>query len=77
MGTEFSVIEPLPSKPIRVGLTCRLWQRSGRRVILKIAQAVGVMVQLTRRIHGLHREIECQVMGANIDRFIGESARRC
>ena len=77
MNTTPASVEPRVSKPIRVGLTCWLWQRSRRRVILQIAQATGVTVRLTHRIRGLHREIECQVSGPNVDRFIGEFARRC
>ncbi len=65
------------AQPISVGLTCWLWQRSRRRVIEQIAQATGVTLRLTHRIRGLHREIECQVSGPNVDRFIGEFARRC
>lgn len=77
MDTALSATEPLAPKPICVGLTSWLWQRSRRQAILQIAQATGVTVQLTKRIHGLHRVIECQVTGPNVDRFIGEFARRC
>lgn len=77
MATDLPAIESLPSKPICIGLTSWLWQRSRRQAILQIAQATGVTVQLTKRIHGLHRVIECQVTGPNVDRFIGEFARRC
>jgi hypothetical protein len=38
---------------------------------------MGVTLQLTQHIHGLRLEIECQVSGENVERFIGEFARRC
>jgi len=38
---------------------------------------MGVSLQLTERIHGLRRDIQCQVTGKNVDRFIGEFARHC
>lgn len=65
------------SKPITVGLTCWLWQSSRRRVIEQIAQATGVTLRFSQRVRGLHRVIDCQVSGPNVDRFIGEFARRC
>ena len=64
---------PLPAKPICVGLTCWRWQRTKPQAIRQLAQRLGVTVQLTEKIHGLRREIEAQVTGPNIDRFI----RRC
>lgn len=64
------------TKPIAVGLTCWLWQRRARR-IMRLAQSLGVNLQLTQRIHGLRREIDCQVSGENAERFIGEFVRRC
>ena len=67
---------PSPAKPISVGLTCWLWQRRAGTIV-KIAQRMGVQVQLTQHIHGLRREIECQVSGENVDRFIGEFVRHC
>jgi hypothetical protein len=66
-----------PGKPILVGLTCWRWQRSRAQAIIRLAQRLGVTLQLTERLHGLRREIECQVSGANVDRFIGEFVRRC
>lgn len=69
-------VEPWPGKPISVGLTCWLWQRKADRVI-QLSQRLGVSLQLTERVHGLHREIQCQVSGKNVDRFIGEFVRRC
>lgn len=68
--------ERASAKPISMGLTCWLWQRRGR-TIAQLAQRTGVTVELTQRIHGLRRDIECQVSGENVDRFIGEFMRRC
>ena len=62
-------------KPIRVGLTCWLWERNRSREIQNLAQRVGVSVKVSEKIHGLHREIEAQVSGRNVDHFIGEFAR--
>jgi len=67
---------PLP-KPICIGLTCWRWQTSRALAIVKLADQLGVTVQLTQRIHGLHREIEAQVSGRNVDRFLGEFVRHC
>ena len=67
--------ETLPAKPIRVGLTCWRWERERPRAILRLAQRLGVTVKLTEKIHGLHREIEAQVSGRNVDSFISEFAR--
>ena len=71
----------LPSKPICVGLTCWRWERARPRELLRLAQKLGVTVELTveltERIHGLHREIEARVSGRNVDRFIGEFVRHC
>ncbi len=67
----------LPSKPICVGLTCWRWERARPRELLRLAQQLGVTVELTERIHGLHREIEARVSGRNVDRFIGEFVRHC
>jgi hypothetical protein len=69
-------VTSLPAKPICVGLTCWLWQRKSRAV-LKLAQSLGVKVELTERVRGLHREIEARVSGRNVDRFIGEFVRHC
>ncbi len=79
MPTEQSAtpIESLPAKPIRVGLTCWRWESKRPQAILRLAERLGVTVQLTEKIHGLRREIEAQVTGQNIDRFIGEFVRRC
>ena len=75
--TTTASTEPALGKPISVGLTCWRWQRSRVRNVVQLAQRLGVTVQLTQRIHGLRREIECQVSGANVDRFIGEFVRHC
>jgi len=64
-------------KPICVGLTCWLWEVGRPKAIVELAQRMDVKVQLTQRIHGLHREIEAQVSGRNVDRFIGEFVRHC
>jgi hypothetical protein len=66
-----------PAKPICIGLTCWRWQSQKAEAIRRLAKSLGVTVQLTERIHGLHREIEAQVSGQNIDRFLGEFARHC
>jgi hypothetical protein len=76
MPTPQSQSLPSSGKPIAVGLTCWLWQRRTERLI-QLAQRLGVRLQLTERIHGLHREIQCEVSGENVDRFIGEFVRRC
>jgi hypothetical protein len=65
------------SPPIRVGLTCWRWESQRPQAILRLAQRLGVTVHLTEKIHGLRREIEAQVSGQNIDRFIGEFVRHC
>jgi len=69
-------LETPSAKPICVGLTCWLWQRKSQAV-LKLAQNLGVKVELTERVRGLHREIEARVSGRNVDRFIGEFVRHC
>ena len=68
---------PLPARPICVGLTCWRWQSKKPQAILRLAQRLGVTVQLTQKIRGLHREIEAQVTGGDTDRFIGEFVRHC
>ena len=65
------------SKPICVGLTCWRWESRRPQAIIRLAQSLGVTVHLTEKIHGLRREIEAQVSGQNIDRFIGEFVRHC
>ena len=66
-----------PSKPICVGLTCWRWEWRRGQAILQLAERLGVTVQLTQKLHGLHREIEARVSGQNVDRFIGEFVRHC
>ena len=70
-------VEAMPPKPICVGLTCWLWERGRPKAIVELAHSMGVSVQLTQKFHGLHREIEAQVSGQNVDRFIGEFVRHC
>ena len=78
MDSPSSPIQEIPTtKPICVGLTCWLWEMGRPRAIIELAQKMGVTVQLTQKIHGLHREIEAQVSGENVDRFIGEFVRHC
>jgi len=73
---QTAVLPEAPSAtPIRVGLTCWLWERNRAKEIQNLAQRVGVSVKVSEKIHGLHREIEAQVSGRNVDHFIGEFAR--
>ena len=65
------------TKPICVGLTCWLWELGRPKAIVKLAHSMGVKVQMTEKVHGLHREIQAQVSGQNVDRFIGEFVRHC
>jgi hypothetical protein len=69
--------ESFAPKPICVGLTCWRWESKKSKAIVELAQRLGVTVQLTKKFHGLHQEIEAQVSGRNIDRFIGEFVRHC
>ena len=46
-------------------------------MMLELAKHTGVTLHLTQRRHGLFREIEGQVSGPHVDRFISEFARRC
>ncbi|MDI1319723.1 MAG: hypothetical protein PSW75_05940 [bacterium] len=77
MKQSATPFEKLAAKPICVGLTCWRWERNRPQEILRLAQRLGVTVQLTEKIHGLRREIEARVSGPNIDRFIGEFVRHC
>lgn len=77
MKTSTPPFEKSPAKPICVGLTCWRWERKRTQAILLLAQSLGVTVQLTEKISGLHREIEAHVSGGNTDRFITEFARHC
>ena len=67
----------LPTKPICIGLTCWRWQSRKAKAIVALAASLGVTLQLTEKIHGLHREIEARVSGGDVDRFLGEFARHC
>jgi hypothetical protein len=75
MKQTASLAEAPPARPIRVGLTCWRWERKRSQEILRLAQRLGVTVRVTEKIRGLHREIEAQVSGRNVDHFIGEFAR--
>lgn len=77
MDTAGTPTTQLPARPICVGLTCWRWESRRSQAIIRLAQSLGVTVQLTQKIHGLRREIDAQVSGRNIDRFIGEFVRRC
>jgi len=77
MKQTVDTAETLPAKPISVGLTCWRWESGRGKAILQLAQSLGVTVQLTQKIHGLHREIVAEVSGGNVDRFIGEFVRHC
>ena len=70
-------MERAPAKPISVGLTCWLWEVRRSRKILQLGERTGVSLKITEHIRGLRREIQCQVTGKNVDRFIGEFARHC
>jgi hypothetical protein len=77
MEPSATPFESLPAKPICIGLTCWRWQSRKAQAISALASSLGVTLQLTEKIHGLHREIEAQVSGGNLDRFLGEFARNC
>jgi hypothetical protein len=77
MEQPVTPVQSLPAKPICIGLTCWRWQWRRARSILRLAQRLGVTVQLTQKSHGLHREIQAQVSGGDTDRFIGEFIRHC
>lgn len=64
-------------KPIRVGLTCWLWERKQPKALLNLAKEMGLNVKVTERTRWLRRDIEAQVSGGNVDHFIGEFARHC
>ncbi|MBL9186901.1 MAG: hypothetical protein JNK23_05440 [Opitutaceae bacterium] len=72
-----ATIAPAQAKSISVGLTCWRWQRRRTLRIVELARQLEVNLQLNQRPRGLHRDIECQVSGKNVDRFIGEFMRRC
>jgi len=75
--TQNEAESEVASKPICVGLTCWLWEMQKPKAIVELAHKMGLTVQLTQKVHGLHREIEAQVSGRTVDRFIGEFVRNC
>jgi len=77
MAATESPITPLEAKPICVGLTCWRWESQKPQAIIRLGQSLGVTIKLTERIHGLRRDIQAEVTGRNIDRFIGEFVRHC
>lgn len=77
MSNSAHLPEALPAKPIRVGLTCWRWQRRKAQAIVVLANSLGVTVRLTETMRGLRRDIQAEISGRNIDRFIGEFVRRC
>lgn len=77
MDTTDQTVEPICPKAISVGLSCWLWQIRHRFTMVRLAEHLGVTLQLTQRRHGLRLEIEGHVSGKNVDRFISEFARRC
>jgi hypothetical protein len=70
-------VERAPAKPISIGLSCWRWERGHTQKIKNLGARIGVNLQVTEHIHGLRREIQCQVTGKNVDQFIGEFARHC
>ena len=76
MPTPAALPETRPTKPIRVGLTCWLWDLGKPQAIRQLGQKLGVNVQLTQKFRGLRREIEAQVSGRNVDHFISEFVRQ-
>jgi len=75
MKSSDSQGESVPGKPICVGLTCWFWQTNRVAMMRKLAQRLGVTLKLKQETHGLHREIQAEVSGGNVDRFLGEFAR--
>jgi hypothetical protein len=77
MKQSATPFESAPTRPISIGLTCWRWQSNKARTIASLAQSLGVTLHLTEKIHGLNREIEAQVSGGDLDRFLTEFARHC
>jgi len=77
MAADISQTEPGSRKPISIGLTCWLWQWRKTEAMFELAKLTGVRLELKQHWHGLKRTIEGTVSGENVDRFIGEFARRC
>ncbi len=75
MNDVLNPSENVPAKPICVGLTCWLWQTNRAEKMKTLAQRLGVNLKLKQVTHGLYREIQAEVSGRNVDRFIGEFAR--
>jgi len=63
------------ARPIRVGFTCWRWETQRPKAMLNLAQRLGVTVKVTVKNHWLHRDVEAQVSGRNVDHFLGEFAR--
>lgn len=61
--------------PIRIGLTCWLWEWRRSRALERLAEQLGVTLRLEQRRRGLLRLIEGEVSGRNVDRFLTEFAR--
>jgi hypothetical protein len=61
--------------PIRIGLTCWLWEWRRSRALERLAAQWGVTLRLEQRRRGLLRLIEGEVSGRNVDRFLTEFAR--
>ncbi|MBM3872609.1 MAG: hypothetical protein FJ382_02555 [Verrucomicrobia bacterium] len=66
---------PLVAMPIRIGLTCWLWEWRRSRGLERLAERWGVTLRLEQRRRGLLRLIEGEVSGPNVDRFLTEFAR--
>ncbi len=77
MNAVAAPARPRERTPISVGLTCWRWQWRRAVRIAELAREMDVTLELTQRRHGLRRDIECQVSGKDVDRFIGEFMRRC
>jgi hypothetical protein len=75
MSSRDSNPAPSARKPIRIGLSCWRWEWGRYRSLLRLAQSVGVTLELRQTCHGLRRDIEGEVSGRNVDRFIAEFAR--
>lgn len=61
--------------PIRIGLTCWLWEWRRGQSLERLAAQWGVTLRLEQRRRGLLRLIEGEVSGRNVDRFLTEFAR--
>ena len=70
-------IDDAAIKTIRVGLTCWLWELGRSKAIVELGKRMGVTVQLTQKVRGLYRDIDAEVSGQNVDRFLSEFVRHC